>query len=144
MSGTLNNVYSGASYALTVHTREMARLQEQTYTGSRINRASDDPSAAYQILGLNSQENSLSNYIDTLSEVISTLEISTGIVTDMVSAFAEQKVRLTQIISGIYDQDQRDRTAEEINDALEQMVLLANTKRMNQNIFGGDDTTSAP
>jgi len=144
MSGALNNIYNNVSFALHLHTEALARLQEQASTGSRINRASDDPSTANQILGLNSQESSLSNYIDTLSEVISTLEISTSIVTDMLSAFTEQKVHLTQIISGIYDQDQRDRTAEEINNALEQMVSLANTKRMNQYLFGGDDTTSAP
>jgi flagellin-like hook-associated protein FlgL len=74
MSGAINNIYNNVSYALYLHSVEMARLQEQTTTGSRINRPSDDPSAGYRVLILNSQDQSLENHIDNLSEVIGTLE----------------------------------------------------------------------
>ena len=144
MSGTLNNIYNNVSLALHLHAEAMARLQEQVSTGSRINRASDDPSAAYQVLGLNSQEKSLENYIDNLSEVLSTLELSSSIIDSMTSSLVDAKVRLTQIMSGTYSEEGRKRTAEGINSILEHMVLLGNTKRMNQYIFGGDNTTSAP
>ena len=144
MSGTLNNIYNNVSFALHLHTKAMVRLQEQVSTGSRINRASDGPSAAYQILGLNSQGRSLENYIDNLSGVVSTLEISSSVIGDMIPALAEVRTRLTQIISGIYDEEGRKRAAEGINDILEQIVLLANTKNMNQHLFGGSDTASSP
>ena len=144
MSGTLNNIYNNVSFALYLHAEAMARLQEQVSTGSRINRASDDPSAAYQVLGLNSQEKSLENYIDNLSEVLSTLELSSSIIDSMTSSLVDAKVRLTQIMSGTYSEEGRKRTAEGINSILEHVVLLGNTKRMNQYIFGGDNTTSAP
>ncbi|MHC4790476.1 MAG: flagellin, partial [Planctomycetota bacterium] len=76
MSGTLNTIYNNVSFALQLHTKALTSLQEQASTGSRINRASDDPSAAYRVLGLNTQQTSMENYIDNLSEVISTLELS--------------------------------------------------------------------
>ena len=60
MSG-LTNVYNNVNYALHLHSEAMAKLQEQAYTGSRINRASDDPSTSYRILGLNSQQKSVEN-----------------------------------------------------------------------------------
>ena len=144
MSGTLNNIYNNVSFALYSHTKALARLQEQMSTGSRINRASDDPSAAYRVLGFNSQEKSLENYIDNLSEVMSTLEFSSSIIEGMTSSLADAKVQLTQIMSGTYSEEDRKRTAEGINSILEHMVLLGNTKRMNQYIFGGDKTASAP
>jgi flagellar hook-associated protein 3 FlgL len=144
MSGTLNNIYDNVSFALHLHTEALARLQEQASTGSRINRVSDDPSAAYQVLGLNSRERSLENYADGLSEVVSTLELSATVVEDIASALTETKVRLTQIISGIYGEEARERAAEGINDILEQIVLLANTKHMGQYVFGGGNTASAP
>ncbi len=144
MSGTLNNIYNNVSLALYLHTKAMARIQEQMASGSRINRASDDPSAAYQVLGFNSQEKSLENYIDNLSEVMSTLEFSSSTIDGMTSSIANAKVWLTQIMSGTYTEEGRKRTAEGINSILEHMVSLGNTKYMNQYIFGGDKTTSAP
>jgi len=144
MGQTLGSIYSNVSFALNLHTKALARLQEQASTGARINRPSDGPSDAYQILRLNSQERSLGNYVDMLSEVVSMLELSSSVINDMVSELAEAKTRLTQIISGIYGEEQRKRTAEGINDILEHIVLLANTKHMDQYIFGGSNTASAP
>lgn len=144
MSGALNSIYNNVSYALHLHSLEMARLQEQTTTGSRINRPSDDPSSSYRVATLNSQENSLGNYINNLSEMIGTLELSSTVIQDIGSALTETKVRLTQVIGGIYHEDTRERAAEGINDLLEQVVSLANTQNMGQYLFGGSDTTSAP
>jgi len=144
MSGSLNNIYNNVSYALNLHTKAMSVLQEQTSTGSRINRISDNPTIAYRVLGLNSNYKSLGNYINNLSEVVSTLEFSSTVVEDITSGFTEIQMLLTQITSGIYDDAARQRTAEGINDILEQTVSLANTKHMDQYLFGGSDTGTAP
>lgn len=144
MSGTLNNIYNSVSYALYQQAKALAGLQEQVSTGSRINRVSDDPSATYQVLGLNTQDRSLGNYIDNVSEVASSLEISSTIIEEMISYFVEATSRLTQVTGGIYDDEARKRTAEEINQMLEQMVLLANTQNMNQYLFGGGSSGTAP
>ena len=144
MSGALNDIYNNVSFALNLHTDAMAKLQEQVSTGSRINRISDDPAASYRVLGLNTNVKSLENYINNLSEVISILELSSTIIEDITSNFTETQIRLTQISSGIYDEAARKRTAEGINDILEQTVSLANTKHMNQYLFGGTNTDSAP
>ena len=144
MSGSLNNIYNNVSYALNLHTKAMAALQEQVSTGSRINRVSDDPTAAYRVLGLNTNYKSLGNYINNLSEVVSILELSTTVVEDITSSFTETQMLITQITSGIHDDEARQRTAEGINDILEQTVLLANTKHMDQYLFGGTKAGSAP
>jgi len=144
MSGSLNNIYNNVSFALYLHTNAMAKLQEQASTGSRINRVSDDPAAAYRVLGLNTNEKSLKNYINNLSEVASILEFSSTILDNITSGLVEIQIRLTQITSGIYDEAARKRTAEGIDDTLEQIVSLANTQHMDQHLFGGTNTSSAP
>jgi len=144
MSGALNNIYNNVGFALHLHTDAMAKLQEQVSTGSRINRISDDPAAAYRVLGLNTNVKSLENYINNLSEVISILELSSTIIEAITSNFTETQIRLTQITSGIYDEAARKITAEGINDILEQTVSLTNTKHMDQYLFGGTNTGSAP
>ncbi|MHC4544307.1 MAG: flagellar hook-associated protein FlgL [Planctomycetota bacterium] len=144
MSGTLGNIYSNVSFALGLHTEALARLQEQASTGAQINRVSDGPSVAYRILGLNSEERSLENYLDNLSEVVNSLEHSSAAIENIISSVVETKTRITQILGGIYNQDGRRMLAEGINDTLEHVVLLANTERLNQYLFGGGNTTSAP
>lgn len=144
MSSSLANVYNNVSYALHLHGAAMTRLQEQASTGSRINRVSDDPSAAYRIMGLNTDQRALDNYADNLSDIVSLLDLSSTVIQEIASALTETRVRLTQIAGGIYSEDARQRTAEGINDILEQIVSLANTKHMGQYLFGGGDTASAP
>ncbi len=144
MSGALSNIYESISFALYLHTRAMTRLQEQVSTGSRINRVSDDPSDAYRILGLNSQGKSLENYINNLSETVSMLEITSTILDDTVSELVGIKTQLTQITGGIHGEEGQHRVAEEINDSLEQIVSLANTKHANRYLFGGSNTAEAP
>jgi len=144
MGGTINGIYQNLSYALNLQTEKLARLQEQAATGSKINRASDEPSSAYRILGLNSQGSTLDGYMETMSQMSSSLEMSLTIIEEMVSGLADTKVRVSQIASGIYGDSGRATVAEGINNTLEQMVSLANTQHMNEYLFGGGDTGSTP
>ena len=140
MSGTLSNIYNNVGFALNQHADAMARLQEQVASGSRINRASDDPSAAYQILGLKSQERSLGKYIDNISDVVSILEVSTTAIDTMKLALS----RATGLLNSISGASGTGNLAEGINSALEEMVMWANRDYLGQYLFGGDDTSSAP
>jgi flagellar hook-associated protein 3 FlgL len=144
MSGALNSIYNNINFALHLNTEAMTRLQEQASTGSQVNRTSDDPSAAYRVLGLNSQAKSMANYADHISDAIGVLELSSTVIEEMLLSFRETKVNLTQISNGIYDESARNRTAEAINHTLEEMVMLANSERTGQYLFGGGNTTSAP
>jgi flagellar hook-associated protein 3 len=51
---------------------------------------------------------------------------------------------VTQIIGGIYDESNRETMADSINEHLEQLVQLANTDHVDQYIFGGTTTATAP
>ncbi len=144
MGGTLNSIYNNTSFALSLQFEALSRLQEQAATGSRVNRASDDPSSAYQILGLNSQTRDIENYVNNLANVSDMLNSSLAVIGNMSSSLATAKQRITQVTSGTYDQNARIRTAEEINEILEQAVSSANTKNLNTYLFAGGNTGSAP
>ena len=144
MSQILNNIYDNITFALNLNAEAMARMQEQASTGARVNRPSDDPSAACNILQLNSQQRSLDTYTRRLDDLVSMLEFSTKVVSDITSQVTEAKKQLTQIANGIYSSGQRSVAAEGIDSILEHLVSLANTKNMNQYIFGGSNTNSPP
>jgi len=144
MSGTLNNVYNNVTFAIARQAQALTRLQEQASTGSRVNRPSDDPSTAYRILTLDTENKSLENYLGAIADMSGTLETGSSIIQQMASVISQTRNNITQIISGVYDEQSRDRMAETINDSLEQLVQLANTKYNGQYLFGGANTGSAP
>jgi len=144
MSGALNNIYNNVNFALHLNMEAMIRLQEQASTGSEVNRTSDDPSAAYRVLGLNSQVKSLENYTDHISDAIGILELSSTVIEEVVSSFRDTKANLTQISNGIYNETARNRAAEVVNHTLEEIVMLANSEHTGQYLFGGGNTASAP
>lgn len=144
MSGSLTALYDHINYAVTLHNNAMAKLQEQAATGSRINRASDDPASAYRLLSLKTQDSLLQNYIDNVSDMIGSCEVTDTVLQSMASELLECKRLLTQVAGGIYSQSNRTLLANSINDHLEQLVLLANTKHASQYLFGGTKTDQAP
>ncbi len=143
MSGILSNIHGNISFALNLHYKAMARLQEQAYTGSRINRASDEPSTAYLILGLNSQKRTLGNYMDNITDTMSSLDITSAAVSNMVESISKAKVVLASVTDtgGTIAQSIYPDT---INSLLEDLVLSANWQHRRQYLFGGSDTDSAP
>lgn len=144
MSGSLTSISENVRYALQLHSRAMTRLQEQAATGNRVNRGSDSPSDAYRILGLNSQDRSLASYQENVTELIGNMDISSTIIASMASELADTRTLLTQIVGGVHDAEGRKRLADKLNNSLEQLVSLANTKHANQYLFGGNSTGSAP
>lgn len=149
MSGVLNNTYDSVSFSLYRHTVELARLQEQISSGSRVNRASDDPTGAYRIMDLSTQERSLDNYITNIHETSDLMQTASTALEDMSEGMAEATVNVTQIVSGTYGngttgQQARSRMAESIDDTLERMVASANTEVLGQYLFGGHASSTAP
>ncbi len=144
MSGSLASIYDSVGYALTLHSRAIAELQEQAGTGNRVNRASDSPSDAYRLLGLNTQDRSLGGYVENIKDLVGTLEISSTIIEDMASELADSRTILTEIVGGVYDDEGQERIAEKLNSTLEQLVSLANTKHANQYLFSGSKTNVPP
>ena len=144
MSGISNNVYNFTRYALGMHTKVLATLQEQTATGSVINRMSDSPIEAYRLLGLESQSSEITSQKAAIEEMISVLEISSTVIEELASTFSDMQVNLTQVVSGTYSDSARQELANQIDDALEEVLAFANKTHLGNYIFGGSDTSSAP
>jgi len=144
MSSSLTSIYDNIAYALQLHGKAITKLQERASTGNRVNRASDSPSDAYRILGLNSQDRSLASYVTNVTELKGSMEMSSAVLSDMASDLADARTLLTQIVGGIYDAEGQKQIAERLDNTLEQLVSLANTKQGNQYLFGGNNTSCAP
>jgi flagellar hook-associated protein 3 FlgL len=141
MSGLMGTIYNNASFALFNHSKEIARLQEQASTGSKVNRPSDDPGAAYNILGFKTDQGSLENYIETLLGTQNTLTASTASIDAMKTSFT----KVIEMISGISGtSSQNNILMEGVDNALEELVMWANSDYQGQYLFAGGDSATQP
>ncbi|MHC4270928.1 MAG: flagellar hook-associated protein FlgL [Planctomycetota bacterium] len=141
MSGLLGSIYNNASFALFNHSKEIARLQEQASTGSKVNRPSDDPGSAYNILGFNTDQSYIENYIKTLSDAQNTLVASTASIDAMKSSITN----VIEIISGVTGtSSQNNILLEGVDNALEELLMWANSDYQGQHLFSGGDSATQP
>ncbi len=143
MSGALSSIYNNIGYALSLHTKALTQLQEQVATGSRINRPSDAPSEAYQVMELSTQKRYLNNYMRSIQDSIGTLTASSTKITRMTDVIIEQLATVTAVMSETAE-NTRGIRAGEVNNALEEIVSLVNHKYLDQYIYGGSNTSTPP
>jgi flagellar hook-associated protein 3 len=79
-----------------------------------------------------------------LNELVSRLEITTTVTQTMITELGETRARITQVTSGIYDDEARKRAADSIDNILEQVLSLANTEHSDSHLFAGSDTAGVP
>jgi flagellar hook-associated protein 3 FlgL len=123
------------------HSKEIARLQEQASTGSKVNRPSDDLGSAYSILGFKTDQSLLESYIKTLSDAQNTLIASTA----SIDAMKGSITNVIQIISGVTGtSSQNNILLEGVDNALEELIMWANSDYQGQHLFGGGNSATQP
>lgn len=134
------SIYNNTSYALSVQTQAIAKLQEEASSGSRINRASDSPSDAYRVMSLRNQVANLTSDDSNLQGVVNNLTLGEQSLQDVSNTLTSAESLLTQAASGTYDSSNRASIGEQIDSLLEQVVSSANTQVGGQYLFSGSDT----
>ena len=143
MSGW-GSIHDRMMSGLRTHAQTLASLQEQIASGSRIVRASDDPTQTHRIMSLQSQSQSLGAYEENIDRVVGNLEQADTVLQEMSNLLIHAKTLLTQVGSETYTQAQRTANGEAINQVLSQAVWLANTEVLGQRLFSGNDTGTPP
>jgi len=142
--GTWGTIYSNITYTLAEHSRQIAWLQEQIASGSRVLRASNAPADAYRILHLRSQAVDFETYRKNLSTVSLSLEQVSTVLSDLSDSLTRVRQTMTQAASGTYGQKDRLSLAEEVDALLEKAVSNANLKHLGRYLFAGGDAEQAP
>jgi flagellin-like hook-associated protein FlgL len=136
-------IYNITRAALQAQTQKLARLQEQASSGSRINRASDDPSGAYELLKLRAQSQQLQEYAKSLDSVSRTLDLGHSVLQQITADLNSVIEKTQQAASGTYSQQNRQIIGQEIDSILNEVVGLANTNSLGEYVFSGSKSTTA-
>ena len=144
MAYSLDAIFKNSSWAIARNSSALAALQQKAATGQDINRISDDPTDSNQILGLLNDSRSKEQYIKTLDEVISILDLSSSVIQSLTEEVGDARAQLTSAMSGATSGQLRGTLAADLDNTLEQLVSLVNTQRLGQSLFAGANSDVVP
>lgn len=137
MSYSLDAIFKNTKWAIGMHTTALNELQQRAATGQDINRISDDPNRSNHILGFQTDSREKEVYLNTMEESISILTLSSSVVQSIMDELGNARADMTSMMSGSTSEQIRQSLAEQIDNALEQLVAFSNSNRLGQYLFGG-------
>ncbi len=124
---------------------ESNAVQNQVWTGTRLHRLSDDPSAASHATRYASVLVRKGVFIKQNRQMYDTLQFAEGYVRDAVDLLHKSRALAVRAANGVYTPSDRENMAQSINEHVEALYSLANTQNADgQYIFGGTRTNSPP
>lgn len=119
-------------------------LQQQVATGRRVNRPSDDPAAALRIIPLQNDLRGLQQLADNVALARETLDTGAASLEDASSLVQRVRELTTQAANGSISGGDRASIGEEMDQLLQQLVSIGNSRRGDRFLFGGTESGTAP
>ena len=141
---TQSTLYSRALFDIQRGLFRYSQLQTEVATGRRVNRPSDDPAAALRVLPLRGELRDLAQFGDNVSLARETLDISAASLEDGSSVMQRVRELATQAANGTLSSSDRASISAEVDQLLDQMLGIANSRRGERYLFGGTETGSPP
>ncbi len=141
---TQGTLYSRALVDIQSGMFRYSRLQQEVATGRRINRPSDDPAAALRILPLRNDLRDLEQLSDNVSLARETLDTGTASLEDASTLMQRVRELTTQASNGTLSNPDRQSIGAELDQLLNQLVGIGNSRRGDRYLFGGTATGDAP
>lgn len=124
---------------------QIARLQQQVSSGKRILSSADDPSGAAQVLRLTEQINVTEQYQRNSDYIVSRLSLEESVIQNIEDSLIRVKELAIQGNNSTLSGSGRQAIATEIQERLNEVLGLANTKDSNREyLFAGFQSSTKP
>lgn len=125
-------------------TDRLAVLHEQSVTGKRLLRPSDDPAAAVTVLAHQAQDNRLATYLANVADARTTLDVSVATLTQVGDLFSRARQIAIEGTNGGNDANAFEALAAEVDELLNRLFDLANAQHNERSLFAGTAFQTAP
>lgn len=123
----------------------MAKTQNEVSTGLKVQKPSDDPVAAVQILKLQQQQAALQQYETNIAALKTRLQTSEQALSDTTNALQRVSELAVQANNGSLNASDKQSIATELAQIKSQLLTIANTKDSNgEYLFAGFSSNSQP
>ncbi len=140
----LETIINSTIFNVQRSTSKLSKLQEQISTGKKVNRPSDAPAGARQILSLRSETFRLDQYASNVKTATQTLNFNSSTLQGTANILQRIQELTMQGVNSTTDSDGRKAIASEINELVESVLQSANSTRLGRYIFAGTKTKTVP
>lgn len=146
MNNRVTDSFSSSKYKDRINSQRSAlsSLQEQILTGKKINRASDDPLGAEIVLKLKTSQTEIEQFGKSADTVKQKLTTADDALRSYNTVLDRLKSLLAQGLSDNVPQTARNFLAIEVESLKNSIINTANTKDIDEFIFGGTRQTAPP
>ena len=137
-------IYQSINDRLSAIADQLRTINEQIASGKKINRLSDDPIGLTHALRLKKVLSQMSQYGKNVEHGQSWLNLTESSLQTVNGLVIRAKEIANQMATGTYSGAQRSSAAWEIQNLMEQLVQIGNTKLTGRYIFSGYQETQAP
>ena len=143
MRVTNGNMMSSYLRDVQNNLQSMNKLNTQLNTGKQVNKISDDPLKAVNIMNLNNELEDIGKYNYNCDEITGWLDMTDEALDRVGTLTSEIKTLLTSI-SGAYGKDEIKAVSTDVNEKIKQIGEALNTTYAGKYIFGGTITDEPP
>ncbi|MCT4783797.1 MULTISPECIES: flagellar hook-associated protein FlgL [Exiguobacterium] len=118
----------------------LAKVQEQLISGKRIQRASEDPVVAMQGIRYRTEVREVDQFRRNVSEATSWMDLTDSTLNEVTEAVKRIRELTTQAANDTYESSQRAIIKSEIDQLVEHIGSLANSKAGEKYIYNGTKT----
>ncbi|WP_298436434.1 flagellar hook-associated protein FlgL [Geobacter sp.] len=129
---------------LQVIRQRTEELEQQSSTGLKVSKPSDDPVTAQQILHLKGLIAQGDQYDRNISNGTAWLSMGESAMSEMGNVLSRAKELAVQMANGTNDQNARTAAMNEFTQMRNQLILLGNTQLNGRYIFGGFKNDTPP
>ena len=119
-------------------------LALEASSGSKLSKPSDDPAAAKSVLNMNVQLTQLKSYLDNMSSAQSELNVLDGTMSSLSNSIEQANNYALQAANGTYSASDLKTLKSQIDQIIQNVVDLGNTKYNGNYIFSGTATSTTP
>lgn len=117
-------------------------LSQQSSSGLKVAKPSDDPSSAKSILDMNAKLVQLKGYLTNMSTTQTELDTQDGVLASLTNLIQEASDLATQAANGTYSQTDLNMMKTQVDYVLDSVLDLANTQYNGNYIFSGANTST--
>lgn len=141
---TENIKFSNIQFNIRQSTERYFNANERVISGKKINRPSDDPAGAHEVLRLKSLESSAKQYGRNMNRAINVLQTTESLLENVNNRIVRAKELAVRESTGTENSESREMAAIEVSGILDEVLSIANTRIDGKYIFSGFKTASQP
>lgn len=141
---TQSTNYQQVLRGITANTQRLVAAQEQTATGKRILRPSDDPVGTATAISLRRRSSHLESYLASVEKARPVLATAATEIEQASSLMSEARSLLLQGLNGALSQEDRNSVADQLEEVAESMLGVGNARFGDRYLFAGTETATRP